>query len=126
MDDVSRPIELPVHLPDCIRALDDRKALDLALLDVRGLSSLTDYLLLASANSEPHLRALVNTVNRELKGTDTIVGTDYTPGSGWAVVDAFDYMVHVFETEQRNYYQLERLWNDAKKVSLEDLLAPTP
>ncbi|MGF1452879.1 MAG: ribosome silencing factor [Opitutales bacterium] len=113
--------ELPGSLSDCLQTLDDRKAADLTLLDVRGISSLTDFLVIASANSEPHLKALVNSVSRELKGNEYFE-TDHSPGSGWAVVDAVDYMVHIFEEAQRDYYQLERLWNDAGELPVEDLL----
>ncbi len=121
-DDVSSDSEAdyPEGLADCVAALDDRKAIDLVVLDVRGLSSLTDFLVIAGANSEPHLKALINTACRELKASYGTVGTDGSPGSGWAVVDAIDFMIHVFEESQRHHYQLERLWNDALPVD------PTP
>lgn len=108
---------LPEALQACLVALDDRKAMDVALLDVRGISSITDYLLIASGNSEPHLKALMESVAQYLKDNKvTTMGTDYNPGSGWAVVDAFDFMVHIFLPEQRNLYQLERLWRDAPRL----------
>ena len=113
----------PATLASAVRALDERKATELTLIDVRGLSSLTDYLVFASATSEPHLRALVNTLQRELKGSGDVLGTDYTPGSGWAVVDAFHYMVHLFQAEQREFYQLEPFWNEGAALPVSPFLA---
>lgn len=106
------------------RALDDRKAEDLVVLDVRAQSSITDYLVIATGNSEPHLRALRAEVDRLVKETGTrIVGVDAGEGSGWSVVDAFDIMVHVLTPENRVRYRLETLWGDAPKVSVARLLA---
>lgn len=110
------------------QALDDHKAEDLMVLDVSEQSSITDYLVLATGNSEPHLRALRSEIDRVVKETGTrILGFDGGEGSGWNVVDAFDVMVHVLTPENRARYQLESLWGDAPKVSVARLLAaPKP
>lgn len=106
------------------RALDGRKAEDLVVLDVSEQSSITDYLVIATGTSEPHLRALRSEVDRLIKETGTrIVGVDGGEGSGWSVVDAFDIMVHVLTPENRARYRLETLWGDAPKVSTARLLA---
>ena len=77
-------------------------------------SSITDFFILATGNSDPHLRALSNALFRQLKELRVnLVGTDSEPGSGWAVVDAFDVMIHLFLPEQRKFYQLDELWKDA-------------
>jgi len=105
------------------RALDDRKAEDLVVLDVRAQSSITDYLVIATGTSGPHLRALRSEIDRLIKETGTrIVGVDAGEGSGWSVVDAFDIMVHVLTRENRVRYRLETLWGDAPKVSVARLL----
>jgi len=110
------------------RSLDDRKAEDLVVLDVRAQSSITDYLVIATGTSEPHLRALRSEVDRLVKETGTrIVGVDAGEGSGWSVIDAFDIMVHVLTPENRVRYRLETLWGDAPRLSLARLLAtPKP
>ncbi len=118
------PLEL-VKL--CARALDEKKAEDLRVLDVSAQSSITDYLVLATGNSEPHLRALRVELEKVIDASGTrIVGMELAQESGWLVVDAFDVMVHLFTPEQRRKYQLERLWKDAVEISIPSLLAVPP
>lgn len=108
---------LPEVLAACVRVLDDRKAEKLTVLDVRGLSTLTDFLVIATGNSDPHLRALVGATERELKNMHAdVLGSEYYPGSGWAVVDAFDVMIHVFKQEDRDNYDLESFWKTAPRL----------
>lgn len=102
-----------------VQALDAKKAEDLRLLDVSELSSITDYLVLATGTSQPHLRALRIEVERVLDEQKVhILGVDTTQSSGWAVVDAFDIMVHLFTPENRDKYRMELLWKDAKAMEL--------
>ncbi len=119
------PLEL-VKL--CCRALDDKKASDLRVLDVSEQSSITDYLVLATGTSSPHLRALRVELEKVIDASHThIVGMEAPQDSGWFVVDAFDVMVHLFTTETRGKYGLENLWKDAVEVSVPKLLAvPKP
>ena len=108
----------------CCEALDDKKALDLKILDVREISTITDYLVIASGNSQPHLKALRGSVERALKDAQAhIVGAESGEDSGWQVVDAFDFMVHLFTPEMRDTYRLEQLWKDAEPIDVEDLKA---
>jgi ribosome-associated protein len=107
------------------RVLDDKKAGDLQVLDVSGQSSITDFLVIATATSEPHLRALRVEVEKVLDQAKAhIVGMDAPQGSGWLVIDAFDVMLHLFTAEMRERYKLERLWRDAVEVPVASLLAP--
>ena len=102
-----------------VEVLDDKKAEDLRVLDVSKLSSITDYLVLATGNSEPHLRALRIELERVLDDQKArILGVDTSKGSGWIVVDAFEVMVHLFTPENRDKYRLELLWKDAKELTL--------
>ena len=102
-----------------VQALDAKKAEDLRVLDVSKLSSITDYLILATGTSEPHLRALRIEVERVLDEQKAkILGVDTTRSSGWAVVDAFELMVHLFTPENREKYRMELLWKDAEEVKL--------
>ena len=107
----------------CCQALDEKKAVDLQVLDVSEQSSITDYLVVATGTSEPHLRAL--RVERE-KAIDAsknrIVGMETAQESGWIVVDVFDVMVHLFTPDTRAKYGLENLWKDAVEVSVPKLL----
>ena len=107
-----------------VRVLDDKKAEDLRVLDVRDQSSITDFLVLATGTSEPHLRALRIELEKALDGARVpIIGVENTQGSGWTVFDAFEIMVHLFTAENRAKYRLELLWRDASRVPLSELLA---
>ncbi len=107
-------------LQSIVGALEAKKAEDLRVLDVSKLSSITDYLILATGNSEPHLRALRIEVERVLDEQKAVVlGVDTTNGSGWTVVDVFEVMVHLFTQENRDKYRMELLWKDAPGLVLE-------
>lgn len=107
-----------------VRTLDQKKAEDLRVLDVRAQSSITDYLVLATGTSEPHLRALRVELEKALDGARVpIIGVENTQGSGWTVFDAFEIMVHLFTAENRTKYRLELLWRDASRVAVSELLA---
>jgi ribosome-associated protein len=107
----------------CCRALEEKKAGELRILDVRSLSSITDYLVIATATSEPHIRALRVELEKALDGAKThIVGFETRPESGWVVMDAFDVMVHIFTAEKRDSYRLENLWKDGNEISALNLL----
>ena len=108
----------------CCRVLDEKKAGDVRVLDVSAQSSITDYLVIATATSEPHLRALRNELEKVIDAArERIVGIQRGQESGWEVIDAFDVMVHVFMDEVRERYALERLWRDAPELPLADVLA---
>jgi len=108
----------------CCRALEDKKAEDLRVMDVSEQSSITDFLVLATGTSSPHLRALRIEVEKALDSAQaSIVGMEIPQDSGWMVIDAFDVMVHLFTTDQRERYALENLWKDATEVSVSKLLA---
>lgn len=107
----------------CCHALDDTKADDIAILDVSKISTITNYLILATANSQPHLKALKRDLDKTLKDLNVrILGIDEGDHSGWSVVDAFDVMIHLFTPEMRENYDLETLWKDAKTIDTESLL----
>jgi len=107
----------------CCRALDEKKAEDLRILRVDAVSSITDYLIIASATSETHLRALRIEIERVLDASQTrIVGVETAQESGWTVVDAFDVMVHLFIPERRLQYRLEALWKDAEEIPVSTML----
>ena len=116
----------PKSLVVVVHTLDEKKAEDLKVLDVRAQSSLTDYLVLATGTSGPHLRALRTELEKALDGAKvSIVGVESTEGSGWTVFDAFEVMVHLFTAETRAKYRLELLWKDAVDVPIDRLIAKT-
>jgi ribosome-associated protein len=106
-----------------VEVLDAKKAENLKVLDVSKQSSITDYLILANGNSEPHLRALRVELEKVLDSMQArILGMDTGQGSGWTVVDAFEVMIHLFTTENRGVYRLDSLWKDATEIPLSKLL----
>ena len=110
-------------LKSVVRALDEKKAEDLRVLDVSKQSSITDYLVLANGNSDPHLRALRVELEKVLDEQKVrILGMDTTKGSGWMVIDAFEVMVHLFTAENRDKYRMELLWKDATDIPVASLL----
>jgi ribosome-associated protein len=109
-----------------VAALEEKKAGQLRVIDVTGLSSITNYLVIATATSEPHVRALRVELEKALDSVKThIVGVDTASESGWAVMDAFDVMVHIFTPEARAKYRLEHLWRDGDVIPVERILSKT-
>ncbi len=93
------------------------------MLVVSAQSSITDYLVLATGTSAPHLRALRVELEKALDSNQVrLVGMETAQESGWFVIDAFDVMIHLFLGETRERYGLERLWRDASEVSLGKVL----
>lgn len=108
---------LPVSIQQCVHALDQKKAERLRVLHVGDISSITDYLIIATGTSNPHLKALGQAVVDclEESGVESVVsGTG--DQSGWVVVDAFDFMVHIFTGEVRDFFNLEGLWKDGTLI----------
>jgi ribosome-associated protein len=107
------------------RALAEKKAGDLRVLDVASLSSITDFLVIATGTSEPHLRALRVELEKVIDSAGApVAGMDRgAERSGWVVVDAFQVMIHLFTGETRGRYSLEKLWNDAPSLPVEALAA---
>lgn len=102
-----------------LTAIEDKKGEAVKVLDVRGKSSITDFLILATATSEPHVKALKGGLDVALKDAGVhLIGQDREVGSGWLVVDAFDFMVHLQTKEMREYYNLDQLWSDAQALTL--------
>jgi ribosome-associated protein len=102
------------------RAALDRKALDIVILDVQGLSSVTDYFLICSGRSTTQLRSIADGIRDEMKAAEVrVLHAEGTPESGWTLLDYGDVLVHVFLQETRVYYALERLWGDAPSVPME-------
>lgn len=102
----------------CRRYADNKKAENIVILDVRELSSVTDYFVIASGTSEPHLRAIVDEITDELRKEHQVRprAVDGTLQAAWIVLDYFDVIVHVMRPDVRERYDLETLWGDAPRV----------
>lgn len=96
-----------------------KKADDAVLLDLRGLSSLTDFYLICTCANEVQMRAVLHYTAKALSREGIkALRSEYHGGVKWAVLDYGDIIIHLFEKDTRNYYSLERLWADAKATKL--------
>lgn len=99
-------------------AAQDKKAKDIAALDVRGLSSVTDYMIVCTGSSDTNVRAIAENVEEKLreKGERPLSVEGMQEGT-WVLLDYVDFVVHVFHAEKRLYFGLEELWADAKPIA---------
>ncbi len=104
-----------------INALEDKKAEDIHVIDISNVSVLADYFIIANGTNRNQVQALIDNVDetlgragyqeRKIEGYDT---------ANWALMDYKDIIVHVFDKENRLFYDLERIWRDGKKIGLEE------
>ena len=104
------------------QALDDKKGEDIQVIDISQVSVLADYFIIANGNSESQVRALVDNVEEELgkAGYDMKQREGYGSGN-WVLMDFGEIIVHVFDKENRLFYDLERIWRDGKHVDISEL-----
>ncbi len=105
----------------CAHAATEKKAEDLIVLDVRGLCSFTDFFVIISGRSTRHVQSLAEAIEAELrsKRLSTSKAEGLTEGT-WVLLDYSDVVVHIFYTETRKFYDIEGLWHDAPRISLDD------
>lgn len=105
------------------KALDDKKGVDIRLLEIAAVTSLADHFLICTGTSSTHVKALCDSVEKALDeaGEPALRREGHRSGT-WVLLDYGCLVVHVFTEETRQFYDLERLWNDAKKVDLESIL----
>ena len=109
--------EVKEELKLIIEALEDKKGNDIRIFDIREQSSVTDYVILVSAISEPHAKALKINLDTMIQERGiAVIGNENESSSGWMVLDAFNFMVHIQTAEMRSFYELEELWKDAVEV----------
>ena len=108
----------------CIKIADDRKASNIVSLNVAEFSSLADYYVLCTGTSEPHLRAIIDAIGRDVKKEYSIapIRIDGTAASHWMLMDYGNVMIHVMTEEARELYNLENLWSDAVKIDIEQIV----
>ena len=101
-------------------ALDDKKGLEVRVLDLRGVCGFADYFVLATGTSARHVRTLAEAaIDLALQSGAKPRGVEGKPIGTWVLVDLGDVVVHVFQEEQRDFFGLERLWGDAEELPVE-------
>jgi ribosome-associated protein len=99
----------------------NKKAEDIVVLDLHGISTFTDFFVICSATSEPQLRAIAGEIEMKLKEDYNIraAAIDGFPASQWVVLDYLQVVVHIFHRDKRAFYSLEDLWGDAARIAWE-------
>ena len=106
-----------------VKALDDKKGIDIKVIDISKVSTVADYFIIASGNSKSQVTTLIDNVEEFLgkEGYNPNQREGYVSGA-WVLLDYADIVVHVFDKEYRHFYDLERIWRDGVEVNTEDLL----
>jgi ribosome-associated protein len=108
------------------RAASDKQAEEIVVLDVHETIVITDFFVICTAGTQRQIRSVIDAVEDALRGLGVKpVRREGEPEAGWWLLDYIDVVVHVFGTEERAYYDLERLWSDAPRVGWEPADAPT-
>ena len=103
-------------------ALSDKKGEEIKIIDITGISVLADYFIIANGNSDSQVNALVDNVEEELHKAGYPLRQREGQASGsWVLLDFGDIIVHVFDKENRLFYDLERIWKDGKDVTIDEL-----
>jgi ribosome-associated protein len=118
-DKRKKTTHLPAQIERAIAAAEDKKAMDLVVLDLRKAAGFTDFFLIASGGNPRQIRAIADSVVEALAAEGVkpahVEGYDR---SEWVLLDYFDFIVHIFATETRLFYGLERLWGNADRVEV--------
>jgi ribosome-associated protein len=103
------------------RAAADKQAVDVTILDVSGLIVITDYFVICSGSSDRQVKTLVEEVEKAIRELgERPVRREGEADARWVLLDYIDVVVHVFAQEEREYYDLERLWRDAPRLAWDD------
>lgn len=107
------------------KVLDEKKAMDIVAIKTEEVTIVSDYFVIASGTSNTHTKSLADDVEYEIKQRLDI-SPEHIEGraTGWILLDYGTVIVHVFQHEDREYYNLERLWADAKQLDLSDVITP--
>lgn len=106
-----------------VKVMDSKKAKDIKLVEIKGLSSLGDYFVIASASNTTQVKAIADEVEDEMSKLGIEPNrVEGRQSAQWILIDYYDVMVHIFLEESRNFYNLEHLWSDAPQVDISDLL----
>lgn len=113
---IAEPADFPDEVKRAAELALDRKGQEVLVLDLRGISTATDYFVIAGGTSDVQVRAIAEHIVDELKRDD--VRPEHLEGlrgGRWVLLDYVDFVVHVFHSQARDFYQLERLWGDAPR-----------
>lgn len=120
-------INLSKELQLVIQCAQEKKAQNITVLDLRNLTSFTDYFVICSGESEPQIKSIYQNIHEKLSAQGYhLHHVEGRVETGWLLMDYDDFIVHIFLPDKRNYYDLERLWTGASRVEVEDTVVPVP
>ena len=105
------------------KILSEKKGLDIKVIEISDVSVIADYMVIATGNSSTHVKALADEVETQLD--DMGISVSHVEGyrsNSWILLDYIDIIVHVFSNEAREYYDLERLWEDGTDIDISDII----
>ena len=109
-------------LKTAYKALDDKKAYDIKILDIKKISSIADYMVIADGTNKNRVQAMCDAVTEEMGKAGFLSKSieGYSEG-GWILLDYYDIIIHIFSDEARRFYDIERIWSDGKYVDISEL-----
>jgi ribosome-associated protein len=121
-DSPSKTADSQLLIDTITEGLLEKKARDIKILDVSSLTTLTDYFVVCHGNSETQIRALANSVIENVKEKlgENVWKKEGLDARRWIILDYVNVVVHIFSEEKRQYYGIERMWNDAEITEVED------
>ena len=110
---------LPADVKLAVAAALDKRALDVVALDLRKASAFTDFFVICTGGNVRQVKAIADAVEEALrkKGLEPALTEGYGRGD-WVLIDYFDFIVHIFSPQTREFYDLERLWGDARRIEI--------
>ena len=116
MEQAKKMVKIAYH------ALDEKKAEDIKIINLEGISVLADYFIIANGTNSSPVQALVDNVEEELhKAGYSLKQREGYSNGNWVLLDFGDVIVHIFDRENRLFYDLERIWRDGKEIAFDEL-----
>ncbi len=107
------------HLKKAVEIVEEKKGHDTVLLNLKGISNVTDYFMIVTGNSTTQVKAIADNLEERLPEAGIqILRIEGLPEAQWVLVDAGDLVIHVMTPEQRDFYNLERLWGDGEVLTV--------
>ena len=117
MDQVKKMAQIAYH------ALEDKKGEDICMIDISGISPLADYFIITNGTSDSQVKALVDNVEEKMhEAGHSQIQREGLQSGNWVLLDYGDVVVHVFDKENREFYHLERIWSDGRRIESRDEL----
>ncbi len=110
------------RLSTIVKAAEDKKAFDIKVIEIKGISTIADYFVIVSGNSKPQVSSIGEEIEHQMsENGEQPLGKDGYKNGDWVLLDYGNIIVHIFQKDVREFYDLERLWKDAKNIDVEEI-----